>query len=622
MPVQSTIAGFQVLKNLRLLQIITEKKMVRFNKWDWDPNAKEKRDAFVLMKMRKHFDEDTVQKVFNNHRSIANDEAVIADFMSNEQPIHYIKRDEHYQRALRVVEQQMRPNRMLHPVAFPDLRAYPWKLSSSAERPWTKPGFTFVPFGENKFARDFDLETGKPRIAETQGKLRKFSQPINVSEYLRWKQRNGMTQDSGISMRNLYNEIFAYNRPLIHKIKDNDPQFWRDGKAIPHENLQVHLRTHVVPNDKPDKVRAVYGSPKLLIMSELMFIWPLQATYQNSDTGKLFWNREIAKGGWRKILREFHSAKANTYISMDWSGFDRRLLHELIRDVHTMWRGWFDFSSYEPTTEYPNPVTDAARIERLWDWMTQSIFRTPTLLPNNQLWEWTHNGFGSGFQQTQLMDTFCNMIMTYTVLSSLGINIEGDDFKSRFQGDDAILAFPEPEFLMHGRRFLSMMKEKAKMYFNAILSDDKSGIGDHPNDLYALGYNNEYGRPVRTEEDLLSHLMFPERPQDYGRLAASAAGLAHAALGCSERFHSLCEDIYLSVLQDETVKPNWKGLRWMQRAGMNEVLESLKGGEFPDYLSTLSAGLNPIEKTESELNRSWPTISNNVGGEVVFINKI
>jgi hypothetical protein len=617
MPIQSTIARFQVYKNLRLLRAIETKKMERYNQWDWDPNAKEKRDSFVLQKMRKYFNEDLVQQVLTNRRSENSDAKVIEDFLTNEQPIHYIKRDEHYKRALKLVEEQMRPNRTLHPVAYPDLRAYPFKLRSSAERPWTDPEFTFIPYG-----RDIDSETGKPRIHETDGKLRKFKTPITVPHYLKWKQELEMIKDSSPSMHNLYNEIFWYNRPLIHQIKDGHPSFWNGEEPIPYESLKVHLRTHVVPEDKPDKVRAVYGSPKLLIMSELMFIWPLQATYQNSETGKLFWNREIGRGGWRKILHELHSAKQNTYISMDWSGFDRRLLHEMIRDVHAMWKGWFDFSKYEPTTEYPNSVADPTRIERLWKWMTESIFRTPTLLPNGQLWEWTHNGFGSGFQQTQLMDSFCNMIMTYTVLSSLGVNINGKHFKSRFQGDDAILSFPEPYALLQGKSFLTRMKEKAEIYFNAKLSDDKSSIGTHPNDLYALGYNNEYGRPTRTEEDLLSHLMFPERPQDYGRLAASASGLAYAALGCSEPFYNLCKDIFESVLEGNTVKPDWRGLKWMKKAGMETVLDGLINEEFPSYIATLSAGIHPKPKTETEIDRSWPTISHGVGGEIVFINKV
>jgi len=191
-----------------------------------------------------------------------------------------------------------------------------------------------------------------------------------------------------------------------------------------------------------------------------------------------------------KIMNEFASDNANTYISMDWSEFDRRLLHELIDDVHNIWRSYFDFSGYEPTTRYPDSsIDDPERLERLWKWMTHGIKSTPIELPNGQVWMWNYNGFGSGYQQTQLMDTFCNMIMTYTVLSSLGVNIESERFHSRFQGDDGVLSFQEQKFQLYGRDFLSQMKRKAEYYFNAKLSDDKSSIGDNYSDIYLLGYN-------------------------------------------------------------------------------------------------------------------------------------
>nr|WJJ80001.1 RNA dependent RNA Polymerase [Hebeloma mesophaeum partitivirus 1] len=613
MPILSTPGRFQILLNLRFLQQLGEKKLQRFNRWEWDPYAKEKRDQWVIRKMRKHFPEETVQATLRKRRSDGSDQAVVNDFFTNEQPIHWIKRDKHYLRALRVVKEQMQPNRILHPVSYPDLRGYPHTLNVSAELPWTNPDFKFNP----STTRDVDHETGKPRMQHDPAKLKKFKNETKVPGYLRWKQELELIKDSSPTFHNLYNEIFTYNRGLIHQIKAGHQDFWQaDGTPIPYERLKLHLRTHVVDEDKPDKVRAVFGAPKLLLMAELMFIWPLQATYQNTDAGKLFWQREIGKGGWQKIMNEFHSVHSSTYISMDWSGFDRRLLHELMDDVHEIWRSYYDFSQYEPTTRYPNPTVNPEKIENLWKWMTHSIKRTPIELPNGEVWMWTHNGFGSGYQQTQLMDTFCNMVMTYTVLSRLGINIEGEHFKARFQGDDAILAFPETKFLQFGRHFLTMMAEVAMEYFNAKLSDDKSGIGDHPNSMYALGYNNKYHRPYRKDDDLLSHLMFPERPQDFGRLAASAAGLAYASLGCSRNFYNLCEEIWTSIVIEKEIEPDWKILRWMKKSSTTDDLS------FPSFEYLLSRGLSSTPRTEKENQHSWPTHANGLRGEIVFINKV
>lgn len=623
MPVQSTLRHFRVLRTLRYLGQYGETRWVsntpKHGDWRWEEQAKKVRDAYVIRKMRKHFSEEEVQAVLRYRRSDGSDEAVIADFFKNDQPTHYIPRDYHYQRALRVVADRMRPNRPIHPVSFPDLRAYDAELTTSAELPWTNNKWHFKPQG-----RDFDLETGKPRVNEfSESRLRKFDKGTRVKPYLRWKQELGLIKDSDTSYHNLYNEIFQVNRQWIHQIKEGEAPFWKDGLPVPHEALNLHLRTHVVHESKPDKVRAVFGAPKLLLHSELMFIWPLQATYQlNDNVGKLLWGREIGRGGWIKLLNEF--VPNNTFISMDWSEFDRRLLHELIRDVHTIWRSYFDFSRYESTTRYHDAqIPEPERIERLWKWMTSSITDTPILLPNGQLWNWTHNGFGSGYQQTQLMDTFCNMIMTYTVLSSLGINIEAEGFKSRFQGDDGILAFRESVAFRDNKNFLTRMKEKGEYYFNAKLSDEKSSIGQHPNSMYVLGYNNRSGMPFREEDDLLSHLMFPERPQDFGRLTASAVGLAFAALGCSERFHNLCQDIFDDqMLWRKGVgfkRRDWKALKWMKKAGMENILEQVKNAQFPSYLHTMSAGITPHTMDAKERDRHWPMIERGVRGEIVFL---
>jgi len=100
------------------------------------------------------------------------------------------------------------------------------------------------------------------------------------------------------------------------------------------------------------------------------------------------------------------------------------------------------------------------------------------------------------------------------------------------------------------------------------------------------------GVPSREEEDLLSHLMFPEKPQDFGRLAASAIGLAYAGLGISERFFDLCKDIYEDITIKKQIKVDFRILKWMKRAGMFEILDQIKSGRFPSFFGFNSDGNN------------------------------
>jgi len=167
-----------------------------------------------------------------------------------------------------------------------------------------------------------------------------------------------------------------------------------------------------------------------------------------------------------------------------------------------------------------------------------------------------------------------------------------------------------------------MMSEKGMLYFNAKLSTDKTMIGSHPNSLYVLGYHHRNGRPYREEIDLLSHLFYPERPQDFGRLAASALGLAYASLGCSVPFYNLCKDIHHKLVIEGDYKVNFKAWKWMKKAGIDTILEQMRSGEFPSYSRLLELGILPYARTETENEHQWPTIPKGIEGEIIFLNRV
>jgi len=583
--------------------------------------AERERAEWLERQMRKIYFKDEVDQVLTNRRSEYSDERLIADFKESDQPLHPIPKDYNYDRAVKMTTEHFRPARTLNPVHYPDLRYYPWPLSISAETPWTSEGFRFVPA-----FRDLDSETTKPKFGgakQRAEKWKRFAQfvhrnfgsgTINVLQYLKLKQRFGLIDNSRTTFHNLYDEMFQYNRGRVHNIKDGEGAFWKDGEPQPYFWNMLHARSHVVGKDEPDKIRAVFGATKLLLMIELMFIWPLQASYLNGGSGRMLWGYEMTRGGWKKLYNEMHKWQPfNTIIGIDWSKFDKRLLHELIDQVHQIWRSYFSFERYEPTSKYPNAKTDPARLERLWRWMCHAIRRTPIMLPNGELWEWFWNGFGSGYQQTQLMDTFCNCIMVYTCLSALGINIESDRFWSKFQGDDSLIGILERMYFIYGNHFLDMLAESAMHYFNAKLNVKKSDIQNKVTGMTVLSYSNKFGICSRTEEDLLRHLYFPERERDYAKLAASAVGLAIAAGGEHERFHRLCEKIFVHITKKWNLQPKWKAIQWMIRAHHFGSEEELYRAKFPDRLKLMAEVYSYKERSESEKQRQWPTYAKEEG---------
>lgn len=565
------------------------------------------RNRIVMESAFKFYTTEEIEAVLQNRRSDFSDEAVINNFMLTEQPKHDIPEDKHFNLAIDVTREMFKPTEELYPIAYPDLRYYPWTLPTSAEAPWNLNDFKFVPF-------QTEYDWHDPKWDHFKNVTSKY---FTTREWLRYKQSIGIINDDTPSFHNLYNEIFVYNRSLVHGIKYGSKQFWDDNdQPITYYWNTLHARSHVVSKDEPDKIRGVFGPPKVLLQVENCYIWQLQRIYLNNDEGRLLWGREIMKGGWRKLVDEInHRGTPNTIISIDWSEFDRRLLFRIITIVQdSIWRGYFNFNFYHPTSFYQDPrPKDPVHMERLWRWMCHSIKHNPILLPDGRLYQWTYNGFGSGYQQTQLMDTFANCIMILTCLSSLGINIQSERFWIRIQGDDSLVAFFERVFDIYGPGFLDMLAEAAMFYFNAKLNVKKSMIKRKTDGMSVLGYFNRYGFPYRTDEDLLRHLFFPERDQDWTRLAASAMGLAMASCGCSYRFYKCCENIWNELVIKRGIKPRFSTLRWMERAGMIERVQALEKADFPDFMTIKAEIWSMPIREESAKQRLWPTRPGSAG---------
>jgi hypothetical protein len=552
------------------------------------------REGIVKKAMYKFIDQATIDEVKQQRRSNATPEALIEDFMKTDQPAFRIKRDHHYQNALKAATRLFRPATPYKPVAFPDLRYYPWTLNVSAEAPYST----------------------QPRWAAYLAKKFSLSEIPNASA----------------TFRNLFDELFWINRMLVHKIKDGDKSFFEsDGTPRPYYWVNLHARAHVVSPDDDDKIRAVFGVPKLLLFVENMFIWPMQADLLNREVhdSPMLWGCEIMKGGWKR-LRSAINRKTdglfNSVLSLDWSQFDRRALFEIIDDAHSIWKSFFDLSgSYQPTNFYPDAKTDPVRIERLWQWMTDQVKHSPILLPDGTMYQWTVNGIASGYMQTQILDSWVNIIMILTCLSELGIDINHKSFFIKVQGDDSICAFRERVLRTIGKdRFLLKLSRIALSRFNAILSEKKSSISDRLDGVSVLGYFNTQGIAWRTEVDLLSHLFFPERPQSLEATAGTAVGIALAAQGCSRPVYDVCRDIFVFITQElgrEAIISAhthrdllYQGYVHIDLIRQEQFQGTIKVKKFPEFLATWMQNFVLESRTETARQRTWPTDPERSGG--------
>jgi len=512
-------------------------------------------------------------------RSVGGDEKAEEDFLRSDVPKHNLNRDEHYLKALKVFERMSRPSRILHPVSFPDLRFYSWTLPVSAEYPFTI---------QKKW-----------------------------EEKLRQRQADGEDIDGKLTFHNLYNEIFELNRHLVHQIKEGGPGFWHpDGTPKPYGFNNLHTRAHLVRSDEEDKLRAVFGVPKLMTMIENMFLWAMQKEYLNEKIkSPMLWGFETFRGGLNKLWNRLSRHGKNTFLSADWSGFDRFALFDVIDDVHKMWRSWFDFSKYEPTDavfndegvrlSYPNSRANPRKIQRLWDWMTYSVKHTPIRGFSGQLYQWQYNGIASGFQQTQKLDSDVNGVMILTCLSAMGINIESADFDLLVQGDDSVTAFPE--IIIDHKDFLAKLAKTAKLRFNANLSTDKTSIGNTLNEIEVLGYRNREGIAFRSPSDLLAHLLYPERNQGLSEAASSCIGIALASMGSSRYVYNTCLDAFDFLTNQLKVEPSLTWLLDFMKVRGTTITRMTSSLRFPTYAECYAQNFAYQERTPTEMNRTWPS---------------
>lgn len=522
----------------------------------------------VMYGLEKELSPQEVEAIKNGfRRSTFTEEALITDYLRGEVPKHDVIKDEHYRKALEVTTNLFKPKEQYRPVSFPDLRYYPWTLPTSAESP-----YTFDPYWK---------------------------------EYVKEKYEQGLIQDERITFHNLYNEIFTHNREKVHRIKDGI-YVDRHGNDLKYHN-QAHARSHLVESTEEDKIRMVFGVPKLLLQVETMFLWPLINDLVNRDSPML-WGFETLKGGWYKMYRWMSEHPIpSTYLAFDWKQFDKRAQFTIIDDIHDIIKSYIDFEhGYIPTHEYPESWTEPERLHRLFDWMRIAIKHTPDLLPNGDMYVRQHAGIASGFFQTQLLDSMYNTIILLTILSSLGFNIY--TLKIKVQGDDSIIGLLEPIAEPLHTSFMDLFAKESERRFGAILNVKKSKMSCTLNGLPLLGFTNHHGLPTRSRDELLASLLYPERKSDESRLMARCIGIAYANCGYHPQIYRVCNDIFC-YLEEKGFSPNSAGLpdliRFMETVNFGELNIDLT--KFPSFYETFNRLTQIPERSKSQKEKFWPT---------------
>lgn len=499
-------------------------------------------------------------------------------FLRYDVPHFEIEEDELLEQALDIVTDAFRPKHKVRPVHFADLPNYNWNLSTSAERPYTNNHI--------------------------------------IQEWIRTLYMHGLLKNAKLNFHNLFNWIFGKERTRIHQIKD--------GRPPNYDYITIHQKTALVELDEPNKVRSVFGVPKLLIFAEAMFFWPLFREYLNEGRSPLLWGYETLNGGWMKLSSDVfqRGLQANTWCSLDWKEFDMRFYFSLHRKMRARWLEYFDLDhGYIPSGEnyrqekmdheaaiiaQTRPIPQNQRLLNLWNYITDAVEDSPCILPSGRVYKRRYAGQPSGIFTTQFGDSFYNAVQTICVLLEMGVNNCSDLF-FRTMGDDIIFLLLCTVPPNKHADWLATFTLIARRRFNSIVSIKKTRIGNGIHRANILSYINIYGLPHRDGNALLAQLIYTKGYRDTpARAMARAIGIAYAAGPFNPDVYRCCEHVF-KRFQSLGYSPNEKELDWMFRANLLGYENEITFDTFPTRIEVHRKLTQIPRRTEKAANKYWPS---------------
>lgn len=319
-------------------------------------------------------------------------------------------------------------------------------------------------------------------------------------------------------------------------------------KFINDHATMLFTRNHISDRDGKLKQRPVYAVDDLFILIEAMLTFPLLVMARSHECS-IMYGLETIRGGMAFI--DQLARNYNSYFTIDWSEYDQRLPRPITDLYYTKFLRKLIVIShgYQPTYEYPDyPGLDEDKMYTRMDnllkflhlWYNNMSFVTADGFGYRRM----HAGVPSGQFNTQYLDSFGNLFLIIDGLIEYGefTDAEIESIKLFVMGDDN--SGFTPFTLLRITRFFDWFEDYALKRWNMVLSKTKSVITEWRNKIEMLGYQCNFGRPLRPIGKLVAQLCYPERAMRYKYMSYRAIGIAFAAAGVDNTFHDFCRDIY------------------------------------------------------------------------------
>lgn len=574
-----------------------------------DINAFEAHQRIVRISMEKYLYSHEIDLIVNQlKRSEVTHEAVLADFFYGDLEPFEIKMDEHLEYGLQCMADAFRPKYKCLPVHLNDVEHhYPYKWHVNAEPPFSTDEY----FLDNrKLYGDFwnpETQTWSKYVNPKDMENRLGSQPIQAVLDTVTPPKFGFMKEA----------VFSWTRRWLHIVKNGfqdvtgltSTSYLRDRFIFP---MLLHTKTAIIKKDDPNKMRTIWGVSKPWIIADTILWWQYIAWVKlNPGITPMLWGYETFTGGWFRLNNElFTSFVRKSFLTIDFSRFDKRAYFSLIKRIMMKTREYLDFTrGYAPTKDYPSyPDWDhnkAIRMERLFMWTLENIFNAPIVLPTGEMYVRRHAGIPSGLFITQLLDSWYNYTMLATLLSA--IDLDPKHCIIKVQGDDSIVRLGVLIPANEHELFLNRLAELALEYFDAVINTKKSDISNTLNGCEVLSYRNHNGLPHRDEIAMLAQFYHTKAKQPKPETTmAQAVGFAYASCGNHNRVLWVLKDIY-EFYESQGYRPSQAGWSLVfgdspDRAPIPFDLES-----FPTKQDIRKFFTSTSYHNKDQENKTWPT---------------
>ncbi|AAX39023.1 putative RNA dependent RNA polymerase [Vicia cryptic virus] len=550
------------------------------------------------------FDHEIKRIMIDHRRSDITEDSILEDFFAGDFPYFEVPFDEHVEYGLQCMADAFRPPRPCRPAHILDVKhGYPYKWNVNAEFPFSTDEYfltqrktfgEFIRMHEYEHIDKDDFFRRHPNL-ESHDFLRTIVPPkfgYLKSTIFSWTRRwhhiikLGFTDTTGLD-----NNGYLYNRFIFPML--------------------LHTKTAIVKKDDPNKMRTIWGASKPWIIADTMFYWEYQAWVKhNPGSTPMLWGFETFTGGWFRLNQLlFCGLIRRSFITLDWSRFDKRAYFPLLRKIMYTVKSFLTFEEgYVPTHAAPNhpqwnqDKTD--KLERLWLWTLENLFEAPIILPDGRMYRRHFAGIPSGLFITQLLDSWYNYTMLATILHALGFNPSNCIIK--VQGDDSIIRL---NVLVPSERhdhLMSRIVELAEYYFNSIVNVKKSEIRNRLNGCEVLSYRNHNGLPFRDEIAMLAQFYHTKARDPTPEITmAQAIGFAYASCATHTRVLWVLEDIY-NYYRDQGYTPNRAGLTLTFGDSPDLTMPEMPLDHFPTKSEIVRYLTCTNYRNEAQNARTWP----------------